>query len=439
MSSVAQQRSAAESAAAARTPTAWQSDAMSRRVKKRYAKERRFRALGLAALVIAAGFLAFLLFTIISDGWRGFQRAEVAVEVTYDPAVLGVTAADVERSGDTVLARADFRGLLRDAMREQYGSDNLVSEGAWLRLRDEVADSPSLLGESREVWVVASPAIDLLAKGDVDFDLPPERRVVDDETIGSYGELRQEDRVRLAFNSGFLSRADSTNSELAGVWGALVGSVLTIFVTLAISFPIGVMTAVYLEEYAPKNRITDIIEVSINNLAAVPSIIFGLLGLAVFLNFFGMPRSAPVVGGLTLALMTLPVIVIAARVSLQSVPPSIRDAALGIGASRLQVIAHHILPVALPGILTGTIIGISRALGETAPLLLIGMRAFVSDVPGGVTEPATVLPVQIFLWSDEVGRGFIEKTSAAIMVLLAVLLTMNGVAIYLRNKFERRW
>lgn len=437
MSSAAELHGRAESGT--QGPTAWDSDAMARRVRKRYAGERRFRLLGLAALVIAAGFLAFLLFTIVSDGWRGFQRAEVAVTVSYDPSRLGVSAAGPDPAEGSALARADFRGLLRSAVLQQYGTEDVVSEGAWLRLRDELQGDPSLLGETREMWLVASPAIDLLAKGNVDFSLPPERRVVGDEAIEDYRQLNEADRVRLAFNSGFLSQADSTNSELAGVWGALVGSVLTILVTLAISFPIGVMTAVYLEEYAPKNRLTDIIEVSINNLAAVPSIIFGLLGLAVFLNFFGMPRSAPLVGGLTLALMTLPVIVIAARVSLQSVPPSIRDAALGIGASRLQVITHHILPVALPGILTGTIIGISRALGETAPLLLIGMRAFVSDVPEGVTQPATVLPVQIFLWSDEVGRGFIEKTSAAIMVLLAVLLTMNGAAIYLRNKFERRW
>ncbi|MEE4351176.1 MAG: phosphate ABC transporter permease PstA [Pacificimonas sp.] len=404
---------------------------MAKRTRARYRKERRFRFMGLAALVLAAGFLAFLLFTIISDGWRGFQRAEIAVDVTFAEAELLSDGSD--------LSRADYRSLLNRDAEEQFGTSRVISEGAWPQLRDRLAAEPELLGQTERIWVVASPFIDLLAKGQVDFDLPPERQLVDEEIISDYRALVAEDRVRIAFNSGFLSRADSTSSEQAGVWGALVGSVLTILVTLAISFPIGVMTAIYLEEYAPKNRITDIIEVSINNLAAVPSIIFGLLGLAVFLNFFGMPRSAPIVGGLTLALMTLPVIVIASRVSIQSVPPSIKDAAYGIGASRLQVVTHHVLPVALPGILTGTIIGISRALGETAPLLLIGMRAFVSDVPEGVTEPATVLPVQIFLWSDEVGRGFIEKTSAAIMVLLAVLLSMNAFAIYLRNKFERRW
>jgi phosphate transport system permease protein len=237
----------------------------------------------------------------------------------------------------------------------------------------------------------------------------------------------------------FLSGSDSTDPVTAGVWGALKGSLLTILVTMAIAFPIGVLSALYLEEFAPRNRWTDMIEVSINNLAAVPSIIFGLLGLAVFLNFMHLPRSAPLVGGLTLALMTMPVIVIAGRNAIKSVPPSIRDAALGVGASKMQVVFHHVLPLALPGILTGTIIGMARALGETAPLLMIGMRAFIASPPSGITDPSSVLPVQIFLWSDEVDRAFVEKTSAAIIVLLVFMLLMNGLAIYLRNRFERRW
>jgi len=237
----------------------------------------------------------------------------------------------------------------------------------------------------------------------------------------------------------FLTGSDSTEAATAGVWGALKGSLLTILVTMAIAFPIGVLSALYLEEFAPRNRWTDLIEVSINNLAAVPSIIFGLLGLAVFLNFMHLPRSAPLVGGLTLALMTMPVIVIAGRNAIKTVPPSIRDAALGVGASKMQVVFHHVLPLALPGILTGTIIGMARALGETAPLLMIGMRAFIASPPAGITDPSSVLPVQIFLWSDEVDRAFVEKTSAAIIVLLVFMLLMNGLAIYLRNKFERRW
>ena len=237
----------------------------------------------------------------------------------------------------------------------------------------------------------------------------------------------------------FLRNSDSTDPAMAGVWGALKGSFLTILVTMALAFPVGVLSAVYLEEFAPRNRLTDMIEVSINNLAAVPSIIFGLLGLAVFLNLMNLPRSAPLVGGLTLALMTMPVIVIAGRNAITSVPPSIREAALGVGASKMQVVFHHVLPLALPGILTGTIIGMARALGETAPLLMIGMRAFIAVPPSGIADPSSVLPVQIFLWSDEVDRAFVEKTSAAIIVLLVFMLMMNGLAIYLRNLFERRW
>lgn len=237
----------------------------------------------------------------------------------------------------------------------------------------------------------------------------------------------------------FLTASDSTDPATAGVWGALKGSFLTIVVTMALAFPVGVLSAIYLEEFAARNRWTDMIEVSINNLAAVPSIIFGLLGLAVFLNFMHLPRSAPLVGGLTLALMTMPVIVIAGRNAIQAVPPSIREAALGVGASKMQVVFHHVLPLALPGILTGTIIGMARALGETAPLLMIGMRAFIAVPPSGITDPSSVLPVQIFLWSDEVDRAFVEKTSAAIIVLLVFMLMMNAIAIYLRNRFEQRW
>lgn len=418
------------------SPTHWSSEAMRRRVKNRYAKERRFRRLGLGALILAGGFLLFLLGTILTDGIGGFQRAEVRLPLSYDPVQLGLAVDEVSPS---LIERADFQRVVRQAARERFGDTPVLSDGAWLDVRDRVRAEPSLLGGTERVWVPASSEVNLLAKGQVDLSLAPELRPVKDTVVDAYAALERSGDVRLSFNANFFSAADSTSSELAGIWGALKGSLLTMLVTLIISFPIGVMTAVYLEEYASRNRMTDLIEVSINNLAAVPSIIFGLLGLAVFLNTFGLPRSAPLVGGLTLALMTLPVIVIAGRVALQSVPPSIREAAFGVGASRMQAVAHHVLPVALPGILTGTIIGMSRALGETAPLLLIGMRAFVSDVPDGLTEPATVLPVQIFLWSDEVGRGFVEKTSAAIIVLLAFLLAMNGLAIYLRNRFERRW
>jgi phosphate transport system permease protein len=285
-----------------------------------------------------------------------------------------------------------------------------------------------MLGSRAVLWLPVSSKIDIAAKRD--GDVASERLV---------SVLDGRHALRRTFNTTFLTASDSTDPSAVGVWGALKGTFLTILVTMALAFPIGVLAAVYLEEFAPRNRWTDAIEVSINNLAAVPSIIFGLLGLAVFLNMMNLPRSAPLVGGLTLALMTMPVIVIAGRNAIKSVPPSIRDAALGVGASRMQVVFHHVLPLALPGVLTGTIIGMARALGETAPLLMIGMRAFIATPPRSITDPSSVLPVQIFLWSDEVDHAFVEKTSAAIIVLLVFMLLMNGLAIYFRNKFERRW
>jgi phosphate transport system permease protein len=385
----------------------------------------------------------FLLFTIVRDGWTGFQDTEVRVTVNYDPAKLGIDVAGLRAAEplarDAMLRQADFAGLMLEASEQLGDFESVVSEGAWLALRDAVAKNPAVLGTSVEMWVPVRSAIDLLNKGKFELDEPELTRGVSDRDVAAWRALKADGRLRTGFNSIFLTTADSTVPELAGIWGAALGSLLTLIVTIGFAFPVGVLAAIWLEEFAPKNRWTDIIEVSINNLAAVPSIIFGLLGLAVFLNMFGMPRSAPLVGGLTLALMTLPVIVISARVALKAVPPSIRNAALGIGASPIQVVFQHVLPLALPGILTGTIIGVARALGETAPLLLIGMRAFVVDTPQGFTAPATVLPVQVFLWSDDVARGFIEKTSAAIMVLMVILIAMNSLAIYLRNRFERRW
>jgi phosphate transport system permease protein len=304
----------------------------------------------------------------------------------------------------------------------------MFSDSAVRQLADAIVANPDMLTGSTTFWLPVSSRIDIAAKGNSDA---VSERLVD--------MLKQHQALKRSFNIPFFKASDSTDPSGVGVWGALKGTFFTILVTMALAFPVGVLAAVYLEEFAPRNRWTDAIEVSINNLAAVPSIIFGLLGLAVFLNVMNLPRSAPLVGGMTLALMTMPVIVIAGRNAIKTVPPSIRDAALGIGASKMQVTFHHVLPLALPGILTGTIIGMARALGETAPLLMIGMRAFIATPPGGVTDPATVLPVQIFLWSDEVDRGFVEKTSAAIIVLLLFMLLMNGLAIYLRNRFERRW
>ncbi|MGZ8310492.1 MAG: phosphate ABC transporter permease PstA [Allosphingosinicella sp.] len=412
-------------------PTDWNGPEMRRRIRRRYAAERRFRLLGLAAILLSAGFLAFLLVTMLAKGVGGFTRTEVRLDVNFANSSLFIDPAAVRGFGaEQALANADFDRVLNEAAVAQFGEGGagLFSEGAWLRIRDAVRDDPSILGRTASLWLPASTAIDMAAKSRGE---PAAERI--QQGLADAG------RLRTGINWVFLKGADSTDPSQVGIWGAFKGSLLTMIVTLLIAFPIGVLSAVYLEEYAPRNRWTDMIEVSINNLAAVPSIIFGLLGLAIFLNFMHLPRSAPLVGGLTLALMTMPVIVIAGRNAIKSVPPSIRDAALGIGASRIQVVFHHVLPLALPGILTGTIIGMARALGETAPLLMIGMRAFVATPPGGFTDPASVLPVQIFLWSDEVSRGFVEKTSAAIIVLLVFLLAMNGLAIYLRNKFERRW
>ena len=302
-----------------------------------------------------------------------------------------------------------------------------------------MADNPDWIGTVRSVSLPASDDIDQLMKGKIDADLPENMRRVSDREISWVRALESNSQIGLTFNTRLFTNADSRDPEVAGILGAAMGSLFALLICFSISFPLGVGAAVYLEEFAPKNKWTDMIEVNINNLAAVPSIIFGLLGLAVFLNTFGLPRSAPLVGGMVLALMTLPTIIIAARAALKAVPPSIREAALGLGASKHQVVWHHVLPLALPGMLTGTIIGMAQALGETAPLLMIGMVAFIADVPTGMTDPATALPVQIYLWADSPERAFTERTSAAIMVLLAFLITMNALAVWLRRKLERRW
>ena len=430
-------------------PTDWNSPEMAARIRKRYRSEKTFRTMGLVALTFAGAFLTFLLYTMVSNGLPGFQATEIRLDVAYTEQALGLSAEDVAGpEGQELLRNADYGLLAGDALAAKLGLsdpddimrvERLVSQASGAILRDHLLANPGQFGKTVPVWVPASSDFDMLNKGNIRRDAPEAERRISDEMLGYFEKLEASGDVRTAFNTRFFTGADSRDPELASVWGATVGSLLTLFVTLLISFPVGVLTAVYLEEFAPKNRITDFIEVNINNLAAVPSIIYGLLGLAVFLGTFGMPRSAPLVGGLTLALMTLPTIVIAGRVAIRAVPPSIRDAARGIGASPLQVVFHHVVPLAMPGILTGTIIGMARALGETAPLLMIGMRAFIVDVPHSLEDPATVLPVQVFLWSDSIERGFVEKTSAAILVLLVFLMLMNGLAIYLRQKFERRW
>jgi phosphate transport system permease protein len=410
-----------------RVPTDWKSNAMRRRIARRYAAERRFRLLGMGAVLLSAAFLAFLLVTMMGNGLRGFTRTEIALKVDFPAAPL---LLDPDTITNEALANANLPMVTSAVARKTLGkdADALLSPTAWVSIRDAIKADPTILSRTETIRIPASTEIDLAAKSDGS-----------PEAEAAITRLKQAGILSTGFNWNFLTASDGTDPTQVGIWGAFKGSLLTMLVTLVLSFPIGVATALYLEEYAPKAWWTDIIEVSINNLAAVPSIIFGLLGLSIFLNFLHLPRSAALIGGVTLALMTMPVIVIAGRNAIKSVPPSIRDAALGIGASPVQVVFQHVLPLALPGILTGTIIGMARALGETAPLLMIGMRAFIATPPGGITDPATVLPVQIFLWSDEVSKGFVEKTSAAIIVLLIFLLAMNGLAIYLRNKFEKRW
>jgi phosphate transport system permease protein len=414
-------------------------------LRRRYWAERRFRAYGLAAVMVGILFVFFLFGTIFSKGYTAFRQAELTLKVFYDPAVIDPEGT---RSPE-VLAAANYDLLVRNALREMFPEVQdrgeirqlaaLVSSSATHELQRRVEANPRLIGMREELTVLAGADVDQLLKGAVDRKVLEEQRVLSNRQISWIDGLEQRADLHLAFNKGFLLNGDSREPEQAGVWGAVVGSIYTLAVTLLLSFPVGVAAAIYLEEFAKRNRWTDIIEVNINNLAAVPSIVFGLLGLAVFLNFFGMPRSAPVVGGFVLTLLTLPTIIIASRAALKAVPPSIREAALAMGASKLQMVAHHVLPLAMPGVLTGTIIGMARALGETAPLLMIGMVAFIVDVPRGVADPATVLPVQIFLWADSPERAFQERTSAAILILLAFLVVMNATAVILRRRFERRW
>jgi len=414
-------------------------------LRRRRAADKRFRLLGMGAVTLGLLFVAVLFLDIIGKGYTAFQQTYIRLPIRLDPAIIDPTGS---RAPDT-LSQADYRQLVRDALKTRFPQVSgrrdrralyrLLSPGAPQQLRERVLADPGLIGTESEVWLLADDDIDMLVKGHIDRAVPESERRVKDRTLGWVDTLVADGRLENKFNTGFFSRGTSREPELAGIAGALWGSLYTLALTLLFSFPIAVGAALYLEEFAPKNRWTDLIEVNINNLAAVPSIIFGLLGLAVFINFFGVPRSTPLVGALVLSLMTLPTIVIASRAALKSVPPSIREAALGVGASPLQARFHHVLPVALPGMLTGTIIGMARALGETAPLLMIGMIAFIVDIPDGVTDPATVLPVQVYLWADSPERGFVERTSAAIMILLGFLIAMNLIAVLLRKKFERRW
>ena len=419
--------------------------ATSAHTARRYARERRFKFFGLAAIAIAIGLLLLLLSSIVSQGYTAFWQTWIKLPVTYSADVIDPKGTRDENA----LKAANYQALVNQAIyaafpevegrREKRALRNLVSGGAALMLREEVLANPDLIGTSADMWLLASDDVDQFVKGKVDREADEGDRRVKDQEIAWIDKLASEGRIDTFFNTILFTNGDSREPELAGIWGAIVGSFYMMLVTVLLSVPIGVAAATWLEEFAPKNRMTDFFEVNINNLAAVPSIVFGLLGLAVFLNVFHLPRSAPLVGGLTLTLMTLPTIVVATRAALRTVPPSIREAALGMGASKIQTVAHHVLPLALPGIMTGSIIGMAQALGETAPLLMIGMIAFIVDIPGTPLDPATALPVQVYLWSDSPERAFAERTSAAIMVLLGFLIVMNTLAVFLRKRFEKQW
>ncbi len=421
----------------------WNDPALQDRLKRRHRGATRLKMSGIIAISIAVGLLALLLGSIGSIGLKAFTQTVVQIDVP-----VSIELIDAES-----LVESNWNRLAQNGVATLYPDDatgrrdrryrNILSRGGLHAVRQSIQElvtaDPTLIGQTVSVTVQLSDPFDQFAKGVVRRDTSASTRRVSDDEIAMYDELVAEGRVARVFNTWLFTNGDSRFPEMAGLAGGLMGSAMALMVCLLISFPVGIATAIYLEEFAPKNWLTDIIEVNINNLAAVPSIVFGLLGLAVFLSFFGLPRSAPFVGGMVLALMTLPTIIIATRAALKAVPPSIREGALGVGASPVQVVFHHVLPLAMPGILTGTIIGLAGALGETAPLLLIGMNMFSTDLPGGVFDQATALPTQIYMWFDSPELGFISRTGAAIIVLLGFLLAMNATAIFLRSKLERKW
>lgn len=413
-------------------------------IKKRRAKDSRLRLYGRIAIGMATCFLLFMFFSIFTKGYPGFFQYYVTLDIKFD-------RERIDPKGDlsdTSLYEGEASKIVNESLfsiinpkgrKAKKEARKIVSSGKDVRIAKLVKNDPSLFGTVTKVKFALDDDIDSFLRGYINRDTPESERRISDNVIAFVDKLSEENRISYEFSDYILQGSASGNPEMAGIKGAFLGSILTLSVCLLIAFPLGVATAVYLEEIAKKNRITEIIEVNINNLAAVPSVVFGIMGLAIFISIFGMPRSIPLVGGMVLALMTLPTIIISSRAAIRAVPPSVRDAAYGIGASKLQVIFHHVIPLAMPGMLTGTIIGMAQALGETAPLLMIGMVAFIVDVPNSVMDPGTVLPVQIFMWADFAERMFIQKTSAAIIILLGFLITMNAFAIYLRKKLERRW
>lgn len=417
-------------------------------IKRRYAAERRFRAYGIAALSFGILFLFILLYSVVSKGYTAFQQTMITIPVEFSEQIID---KDNERATDpSKLMTANYPVVARNALAKVLGVaendrqglravNQMISDGVRGQLRDMVTANPQIVGTTQTVSLLAAGDIDSAFKGQIDLTVSENNRKVSDLQVGWMNQLAESGALGKHFNTGIFVNGNSSRPEAAGVGVALIGSFYMMAIVLVLSLPIGVAASIYLEEFAPKNKFTDLIEVNINNLAAVPSIVYGLLGLAVFINFMGLPRSASLVGGLVLTLMTLPTIIIATRAALKAVPPSIRAAALGLGASKMQTIFHHVLPLAMPGILTGTIIGLAHALGETAPLLLIGMVAFVANYPTTPMDPSTALPVQIYMWANEAERAFVERTSGAIIILLLFLVVMNVGAILLRRRFERRW
>ena len=415
-------------------------------LKKRYAKETRLKFYGIISISFALSFLAIFLYTIFISGYTALQQSQTLISVQLPSEKI----SNEDGKLDIIKSRKfNWSGLVKTSFRTSFPEVNnqndkrnlnsLISENAGYQLRLKVENGTIKIGSKVDVWIKTSDDVDMLMKGHMDRNVAEKNRRLSDQQIEWVDKLNENGKLDLFFNSTFFTKADSREPESSGILGATVGSAFALFITLLLALPLAVMSAVYLEYFAKPGKITDFIEVNINNLAAVPSIVFGLLGLAVFLGFFGMPRSVPLVGGMVLALMTLPTIIIATRASIRAVPSSIRDAALGLGASKMQAATDHVLPLAAPGILTGTIIGMAQALGETAPLLMIGMVAFIVDVPNTITSPATALPVQIFMWSDSAERAFSERASLAIMVLLVFLISMNIAAVFLRKKYETKW
>lgn len=412
---------------------------------KRQKSEKNFKLFGLIGIICAISFLIIILTSIIIEGKKAFVSTYIKLDVFFDSKIIDPD----NTKEDSVIKSANFNEIITKSILENFPEvtdrkekiklSTFISSSAEDELIKLIMLDKALIDQKKELWLLASSTIDVIHKNPEMLNFPEDERLIDDKESKWFQWFLSEEKIKFSTNKNFFSNADSTEPEQAGIWGAFVGSFLTLFVTLILSFPIAVAAGAFLEELAPKNKFTDFIEVNINNLAAVPSIIFGLLGLAIFLNVMHLPRSAPIVGGMVLALMTLPTIIIATRASLRAVPPSIREAAIGLGATKFQTVTHHVLPLSMPGISTGTIIGMSQALGESAPLLMIGMVAFIVDSPGSIFDSATVLPVQIYLWKSTAARGFVELTAAGVMVLLSFLVLMNAIAVYVRYKFEKKW